>query len=428
MLHYYHAMTDPKPRMSLSLDHYFISRPTLVEIRFRKDIPCFALVPTRQTERTYVFSAVDEKTVEEWIAAFNSLTPNKNAARPPSQAKAGALNPPPPILQPPPAKNNINKDNKPISNPASPALSNSPRSAAPTPIALKANPAPESANARTIMSNTSAPGDGAQTIVGGIMSNAPRNNQQTIVGGTYGNYGGQTIVGGQSQLGGQTIVGGHTIVGNSALAANNATIVGGNLRDVTNEKPFGGHQAPVGARLVAMPPVNVLRMIPDLPNMPEFERKVTHTVIKIGRAPAPENIPPELFIAFPTKVVSRMHAELWTSNGEFYLRDTKSQSGTFLNAMRLGEPGKESKPFKIRTGDIIQFGVDFRGTGDAPIPDDSRCVSVKVECLSIQEPPRYILEDGSETPMDTFASGASDRTITGGNMLMHTTREIGIAM
>ena len=49
--------------------------------------------------------------------------------------------------------------------------------------------------------------------------------------------------------------------------------------------------------------------------------------------------------------------------------------------MRLGEPGKESKPFKIRAGDILQFGVDFKGAADQPggASEDSKCVSVRVE-------------------------------------------------
>lgn len=63
------------------------------------------------------------------------------------------------------------------------------------------------------------------------------------------------------------------------------------------------------------------------------------------------------------------------SNGEFYIRDTKSQSGTFLNAMRLSMPGDESKPFKIKTGDVIQFGVDRRGAEE----DDMKCVCMTVE-------------------------------------------------
>lgn len=81
------------------------------------------------------------------------------------------------------------------------------------------------------------------------------------------------------------------------------------------------------------------------------------------------------FIGFNSKVVSRKHAEIWSENNEFFIRDTKSQSGTFLNAMRLSLPGEESKPFKIKNGDAIQFGVDRRGTDD----DNMKCVAFTVE-------------------------------------------------
>ena len=52
--------------------------------------------------------------------------------------------------------------------------------------------------------------------------------------------------------------------------------------------------------------------------------------------------------------------------------------------MRLGEPGKESKPFKIRAGDILQFGVDFKGAADQPggASEDSKCVSVRVDIIA----------------------------------------------
>jgi hypothetical protein len=33
--------------------------------------------------------------------------------------------------------------------------------------------------------------------------------------------------------------------------------------------------------------------------------------------------------------------------------------------MRLSEPGKESKPFQLNSGDIIQFGVDYKGGADS---------------------------------------------------------------
>jgi len=43
---------------------------------------------------------------------------------------------------------------------------------------------------------------------------------------------------------------------------------------------------------------------------------------------------------------------------KFFLQDTKSSNGTFVNNQRLGKCNEESQPFEIYTGDIIQFGVD----------------------------------------------------------------------
>ncbi|KAK0557541.1 hypothetical protein OC846_000329 [Tilletia horrida] len=81
-------------------------------------------------------------------------------------------------------------------------------------------------------------------------------------------------------------------------------------------------------------------------------------------------------IAFKSKVVSRGHAELWCENGgNFYLRDTKSSSGTFLNHIRLSAPGVESRPFRIKDGDVIQLGVDYQGGTE----EIYRCVKMRIE-------------------------------------------------
>ncbi|PVV00751.1 hypothetical protein BB560_004855 [Smittium megazygosporum] len=80
-------------------------------------------------------------------------------------------------------------------------------------------------------------------------------------------------------------------------------------------------------------------------------------------------------IAFKSKVVSRSHAEIWTENGNFFIRDTKSSSGTFLNHMRLSPPGIESAPFPLKDGDILQLGVDYQG-GTLEI---YKCVKIRVE-------------------------------------------------
>ncbi|PWN46143.1 hypothetical protein IE81DRAFT_284603, partial [Ceraceosorus guamensis] len=81
-------------------------------------------------------------------------------------------------------------------------------------------------------------------------------------------------------------------------------------------------------------------------------------------------------IAFKSKVVSRGHAEVWCeSGGNFFIRDTKSSSGTFLNHIRLSAPNAESRPFPIKDGDVVQLGVDYQGGTE----EIYRCVKMRVE-------------------------------------------------
>ncbi|KAN0059847.1 hypothetical protein ACQY0O_008421 [Thecaphora frezii] len=81
-------------------------------------------------------------------------------------------------------------------------------------------------------------------------------------------------------------------------------------------------------------------------------------------------------VAFKSKVVSRGHAEIWCeSGGKFFIRDTKSSSGTFLNHIRLSAPNVESRPFPIKDGDVIQLGVDYQGGTE----EIYRCVKMRVE-------------------------------------------------
>ncbi|KAL7416272.1 SMAD/FHA domain-containing protein, partial [Mrakia frigida] len=81
-------------------------------------------------------------------------------------------------------------------------------------------------------------------------------------------------------------------------------------------------------------------------------------------------------VAFKSKVVSRCHAEVWAQEGgKFFVKDTKSSSGTFLNHIRLSPPSVESKPFAIKDGDVIQLGVDYQGGTE----EIYRCVKMKVE-------------------------------------------------
>ncbi|KAK3680250.1 hypothetical protein LTR78_000628 [Recurvomyces mirabilis] len=104
------------------------------------------------------------------------------------------------------------------------------------------------------------------------------------------------------------------------------------------------------------------------------------TLVRVGRyserdalsSPDPNTVP----IGFKSKVVSRRHCEFWCSGGQWYIKDVKSSSGTFLNHVRLSPPGQESRPFEVRDGDTVQLGIDFKG-GEEVI---FRCVKIRVEC------------------------------------------------
>ncbi|CAD5226100.1 unnamed protein product [Bursaphelenchus xylophilus] len=80
--------------------------------------------------------------------------------------------------------------------------------------------------------------------------------------------------------------------------------------------------------------------------------------VKIGRAVA--RIQPSLNNAiFDCKVLSRNHALLWFDDGHFYIKDTRSSNGTFVNNLRLSSSGEESAPRILFSGDVLQLGVEI---------------------------------------------------------------------
>lgn len=81
--------------------------------------------------------------------------------------------------------------------------------------------------------------------------------------------------------------------------------------------------------------------------------------VKVGRSVA-RCRPAQNNATFDCKVLSRNHALVWfdPKAGKFYLQDTKSSNGTFINSQRLSRGSEESPPCEILSGDIIQFGVD----------------------------------------------------------------------
>ncbi|XP_038067295.1 sarcolemmal membrane-associated protein-like isoform X2 [Patiria miniata] len=81
--------------------------------------------------------------------------------------------------------------------------------------------------------------------------------------------------------------------------------------------------------------------------------------VKIGRSVAKARPTVDNGI-FDCKVLSRNHALIWYDQDalKFYLQDTKSSNGTFINNQRLSRGAEESPPHELNSADIIQFGVD----------------------------------------------------------------------
>ncbi|EDR02899.1 uncharacterized protein LACBIDRAFT_308099 [Laccaria bicolor S238N-H82] len=65
-------------------------------------------------------------------------------------------------------------------------------------------------------------------------------------------------------------------------------------------------------------------------------------------------------LAFTLRVVSCVHADIWVEPGaKFYMKDTESSTGTFLNNVRLSPVNTELRPYQIKDGDILQLGMDY---------------------------------------------------------------------
>ncbi|KAK1901296.1 Sarcolemmal membrane-associated protein [Dissostichus eleginoides] len=97
------------------------------------------------------------------------------------------------------------------------------------------------------------------------------------------------------------------------------------------------------------------------PNSHPFQERHVYLdePVKIGRSVA-RCRPAQNNATFDCKVLSRNHALVWFDHktGKFFLQDTKSSNGTFINSQRLSRGSEESLPCEVLSGDIIQFGVD----------------------------------------------------------------------
>ncbi|KAJ2732480.1 hypothetical protein IW152_003756 [Coemansia sp. BCRC 34962] len=146
----------------------------------------------------------------------------------------------------------------------------------------------------------------------------------------------------------------------------------------TEHNPPSEPAATDSATEVRVPHIRIVPHIVDVRHCLYFDvmnRDVGEgSVLKVGRFT--EKVSQQMSrIAFKSKVVSRSHAEIWTESGQFFIKDTKSSSGTFLNHMRLSPPGQESRPHPLHDGDILQLGVDYQGGS----VDTYKCVKIRLE-------------------------------------------------
>ncbi|KAJ3284030.1 hypothetical protein HDU79_008586 [Rhizoclosmatium sp. JEL0117] len=123
---------------------------------------------------------------------------------------------------------------------------------------------------------------------------------------------------------------------------------------------------------------------PPNPTVECMERKIQEgEIVRIGRKVVKNGVEQlldgqkdsPLNVWYQSKVVSRNHAEIWIQDGQLYVKDAGSSSGTFLNKMRLSPSGKESRPYTLRENDLLVFGVDYKGKSDE---DLYKCVSVRI--------------------------------------------------
>jgi pSer/pThr/pTyr-binding forkhead associated (FHA) protein len=99
-------------------------------------------------------------------------------------------------------------------------------------------------------------------------------------------------------------------------------------------------------------------LIPHERSHPFARREcIAREPLKVGRSVDKKRISTNNLI-FDCRVLSRNHAVIRFEDGKFYIKDTKSSNGTFVNENRLSPSGEESGLVELKSRDILQFGVN----------------------------------------------------------------------
>ncbi|KAI8816278.1 uncharacterized protein EV422DRAFT_546091 [Fimicolochytrium jonesii] len=83
-------------------------------------------------------------------------------------------------------------------------------------------------------------------------------------------------------------------------------------------------------------------------------------------------VPREGFKAFSSQVVSRNHCDFIARDGRIFVQDCGSNSGTFVNGVRLSSVSQKSEEKEVYEGDIVQLGKDYEGSASATIAESRR--------------------------------------------------------
>jgi pSer/pThr/pTyr-binding forkhead associated (FHA) protein len=125
-----------------------------------------------------------------------------------------------------------------------------------------------------------------------------------------------------------------------------------------------------------MPDTAILELLPENNSFSEKKIIQLSQPVIIGRATDGNDTGTATSIKFNSKVVSRMHARFIYQDGrvfnfysalikfaQYYVQDTKSSSGTYVNLKRLSEQGMESGFTELHNNDIIKLGEDYNQNG-----------------------------------------------------------------
>ncbi|KAI9093729.1 hypothetical protein DFS34DRAFT_652287 [Phlyctochytrium arcticum] len=107
------------------------------------------------------------------------------------------------------------------------------------------------------------------------------------------------------------------------------------------------------------------------------------TPYRLGRGNPREN-----FKSFASQVVSRNHCDIFAKDGKIFIQDCGSNSGTFLNGVRMSDAGVKSSSVELKSGDYVQLGKDYEGAAVNNLPEARRrCIKMQIVILSLDGQP-----------------------------------------